>query len=424
MANENLNAKLLDTAINTMNRNRTLLFTINLIAALLLTVVYLERASLDKKQRENAVIAHIRYCRTLNELLYIEFSHLHESQKQTFPTCSDLKAIKDYVAIYSRPEDDLTAISKNIFRLHRIQNELSGVKLENANATPFGFGLPVPRNDLVIICGFLLLMLYMWLVFSFNQHARILTKIKLLFPEERSVRQNEVEATINDLVELNFLFRTYKGGWVAILVRFLYLLAPLSMTAATLNDFLPDADSKYLEQLSGILTASFIIKILITATLWIIGYRIIAFDKKTNKEPKDLISLCGLRLEISKENASRILGNAVTEDSFRLTGEDILGLENKKDVKSLLLVFSENKLISIDIIYSDTIRWHSSEEFAQKLSETFGLPFGFWNISSSSSEGTLEFKDFSLKIDSETNRIILSSKTIDEEKAKKESFKF
>jgi hypothetical protein len=46
-------------------------------------------------------------------------------------------------------QSSLKEIGKSIFRLHVIQNEMKAAKLETANVAPLGFGLPVPRNDLV-----------------------------------------------------------------------------------------------------------------------------------------------------------------------------------------------------------------------------------------------------------------------------------
>lgn len=298
MENQNLNTKLLDTAIKTMERNRTLLFAINLVAALVLVVVYLERASFDTVQREAHLVAFQERCKALNELLQKvpNWHKLSTKEQDEFCSCYDLKKMRSFVvvnSVYYPSEDIKTAalkdIGKGIFRLHRIQNEMESAKLETANVSPLGFGLPIPRNDLVVICGVLLLMLYIWLAFSFEQHARITGKIKRLFPETKTERGDEARAGINDLIELNFLFRTSKGGMTALFVKGLYLLAPVAMTIAIINHISPDATENFKESVNQIWMIPRLLQLIITLILWVIGFKILRSDKKSNIEPIESI---------------------------------------------------------------------------------------------------------------------------------------
>lgn len=299
MEKANLNTRLLDTAIKTMERNRTLLFTINLIAALVVVVVYLERYSFDKQQREAHLIAFQERCEALNKALekVPNWDTVSQEKKDEFKTCSNLDPINAFVVTNSllfpskeAKEASLKEISKSIFRLHVIQNEMKVAKLETANVTPLGFGLAVPRNDLVIICGVLLIILYLWLAFSFNQHARITEKIKLLFQESEPEEYNRTQTTLNELIELNFLFRTSTRTpteiITAIFVWALYLSAPLAMTIANINDlYHPDATKNYLEYINEIWEVPRMFEIIIMLILWGISISILKSDKRTNIEP-------------------------------------------------------------------------------------------------------------------------------------------
>lgn len=431
MDNQLLNVKLLETSINTMVRNRTLLFTINLIAALLLTVVYLEIASFDEKQREGHLIAYKDRCGEINATLNTSdyWKKLSTDEKNKFIACSKPDDIREYVITNNQALSlsgvQLKIISANIYKLHRIQNEMNEVLLDKATAAPLGFGLPIPRNDLVLLCGVLLIILYMWLAFSFAQHARIITKIKLLFPENKSGEYNSQQATVNDLVELNFLFRTNRSRIITFLVKFLYFLAPIAMTIATINDyFFLNVTEEYRVYLTPTVNVSSVVKIIITVILWVIGRYINRSDRITNKEPRELIVLCGLKLGMTKNEVSKALKISVLSD-IKDTFELNSGTNSLKDfqcAEKILLNFSEEKITLIEITYSNNIQWNSSEEFARRLSKLFDLSFDSWNLSASSNRGEIEFEDFTLKIDSRKNQITLIDKKISEEESKKKDF--
>lgn len=293
MENYHLSTRLLDTAIKAMERNRALLFTINLIAALILVVVYLETASFDNKQRDGHLIVYQFRCNSLNEMLKSvpNVGLVSEEDKKSFRECSDLNKMRGFVTANSTDQAQLEAISTQIFRLHRIQNEMREVKLGVANVAPLIFGIQVPRNDIVIICGVLLVILYTWLAFSFDQLARITTKIKNLFPEAHRREEEDgdegTEATISDLVEINFLFRTSKGGVMSLLVKAIYWLAPVAMTIATINDLNsatggPPVLERYIWEISKY---PIFTQLVITLLLWAIGYKVNRSDKRSNVTP-------------------------------------------------------------------------------------------------------------------------------------------
>jgi hypothetical protein len=291
MENQNLNTRLLDTAVKAMERNRTLLFTINLIAALVVVVVYLERYSFDMQQREAHLVVFQERCSKLNESVtkIYNWAELSEKERNEYCGCYDLDKIRSYLTVnqsqYSKKE--IEENSRTLSKLYLIRNEMSSTKLDTANVSPLGFGLPVPRNDLIIISGILLLVLYTWLAFSFSQHARITEKIKLLFSENNVEENNPARTTINELIDLNFLFRTNDRSIVTFLVKVLYFSAPVSMTIATINEYHSDAPKTYNEYVQAILFFPRLIMIVITGILWIIGFIINHSDKKTNVEPAE-----------------------------------------------------------------------------------------------------------------------------------------
>ncbi len=284
MENQHLSVKLLDTAIKAMERNRTLLFTINLIAALIFVVVYLERFSFDMKQGEGYLIAYQERCQELNRLIASTpgWPAVSEEEKKSFEGCQDLNKIRGYITANSTDKDQLEAVSRQMYRLHIILNEMSATKLPTANVVPAGIGLVIPRNDMVIICGVLLVILYAWLAFSFEQLARVTAKIRQLFPEAKLVEGNGTQASVSDLVDINFLFRTDEGGMAAKLVKGLYLLAPISMTIATANDLSLNTTKSFSEYLNAVLQVPLMIQAMIVAVLWVIGYNVTKSDKKVN----------------------------------------------------------------------------------------------------------------------------------------------
>jgi hypothetical protein len=282
MKSQHLSEKLLDTAISSMQRNRTLLFTINLIAALILVVVYMERYSFDMKQREGHLIAYKDRCKELNQGLpsVPHWNDLSADDQNSFKGCADLDKIQAFVISNTENAAQLEALSVPFYKLRRIRNEMNTVKLPEGSVAPLGIGVPVSRNDMVIICGFLMLILYTWLAFSFEQLARITAKIKQMYPEPRSAEAHESQATVKDLVDVNFLFRTDEPGLAAFFVKVLYLLAPISMTVATLNNLYFDTTKGFADYLRGIMHVPLMIQAMLVVAMWVIGYNVTKSDDK------------------------------------------------------------------------------------------------------------------------------------------------
>jgi hypothetical protein len=135
---------------------------------------------------------------------------------------------------------------------------------------------------MVLILGFLLIILYAWLAFSFEQLARVTAKITKLFPEPKLGGGEGTQATVSDLVELNFVFRTSKPGVATVLVKVLYFLAPIALTVATINDLYAETTKNYEGYLKSILQAPLMIQSGMAVALWVIGYNINKSDKDVN----------------------------------------------------------------------------------------------------------------------------------------------
>jgi hypothetical protein len=286
MEDQQLNIKLLETAIGAMQRNRTLLFAINLIAALVLVLVYLEWFSIDQGQMQGYLIAYQGRCTELRNTMQktLQWECLTSDEKDNFNDCSDLDKISRIIITNINERVQLTGMSMSLFKLHQNRNDLTSTKLGTANVTPLGLGLEVPRNDMYVILGVLLVTLYIWLAFSFSQHARITTKIKKLFPEP-DPENRETQATISDLVELNFLFRTSQGGKTLWVVKVLYWLAPISMTIASINNSILKTSEGFRAYLAALAQIPLIVQWALTIALWVIGYYVNKSDKVANVEP-------------------------------------------------------------------------------------------------------------------------------------------
>jgi hypothetical protein len=284
MENQSLSTRLLDTAIKAMERNRALLFTINLIAALIFVIVYLDRYSFDMQQGKGHLIAYQGHCEKLSGKLrqLPGWSQIPPEEVRFFDGCADLNRIRGFITANIKDSSTLAEVSEPMYRLHIIQNEMGSIRLPAGSMTPLGIGLPTPRNDMIIICGVLLVILYIWLAFSFEQLARVTAKITTLFPERDSEKGDTPRATVSDLVELNFLFRTSKGGAAKILVKGLYLLAPIAMSVATVNDLYPETTRSYQEYLKSILQVPLMVQAMMVIVLWIVSYDINNSDGNVN----------------------------------------------------------------------------------------------------------------------------------------------
>jgi hypothetical protein len=308
--NQQLNIKLLETAIGAMQRNRALLFTINLIAALVIVLVYLERFSIDKAQMEGHLIAYHGRCNELRKEMEktsrwialgpdgrnqfkgfpgemeetSQWDALSQEDKIEFNGCSELDKVSEVIHAQIGDTALLKRMGKSLFKLYQNRNDIATVKLGTADVTPLGIGLQVPRNDMYIILGVLLVTLYTWLAFSFNQHARITTKINRMFPEPDDGGK-ETQATVNDLVDLNFLFRTTESRRTRWAVKTLYWLAPISMTLASINNSIPDTSEGFRQYFETLVRVPLLAQWVLTIVLWGIGYSVHKSDEVANIEP-------------------------------------------------------------------------------------------------------------------------------------------
>ena len=287
-----LRNRALDAAIAAMARNRVLIFTLNLIAAIVLITVYLESGSFDESYRGGYLFA-----------LDNAYSKLHEEIPDSLLLSGtiedDLNKIEKWaVAVYPGKNKDkewMLKISKQILRIYRIKNEMNLIKLPESPSFPFGFA--IPRNDLVPIAGLLMVLLYAWLKFSFNQLARIVNNLKDFFKNDDDDVENNLthnnsnedkQSLFTQIISMHYLFRTSEGGASAWLVRALYFSPPFAMIVALINDLhslfyrysFTDSFRGYLIEISLlrlILVAS------ITMILCFIAYQIHFADSHVNK---------------------------------------------------------------------------------------------------------------------------------------------
>lgn len=290
MENQQLNVKLLETAIGAMQRNRALLFAINLMAALVIVLVYLERFSIDKAQMEAHLLAHRGRCKEIRVVMEKTpgWASLSQDDQGQFKDCSDPDRMSRLILANAPEDEPLRAMSKSLFKLRRNRNDMNSTRLGTADVTPLGLGLQVPRNDMYIILGVLLVTLYTWLAFSFNQHARITTKIKRMYPEPDLASSGE-RATVSDLIELNFLFRTSHDRKTRLVVKTLYWLAPISMTLASINNSLPDTSDDFRAYFNSLVRIPLMAQWGLTIVLWAIGYSVNRSDNVANIDSTETV---------------------------------------------------------------------------------------------------------------------------------------
>lgn len=281
MENHNLSIKYLDAAIKTMERNRALLFTISLIAALIMAAVYLDRYSFDTKQAARHLVFYKSRCDSIHQELKSVpgWDASVAGHAESLSGCADLDKVSAFVVRNVSDGDKLKNLSEKVYRLHVIQNEMNEVRLPQASMAPLGIGLPIPRNDMVILCGALLVVLYLWLAFSFRQLANITEKIDKLFSDEGSGALKAERATVHDLVEINFLFDASKGGVTALLVWTIYLMAPASMSLAFLSDYVLWLPAGTEDLMSVPLAAQAVM----TVMLWAVSFFILNADKRIDR---------------------------------------------------------------------------------------------------------------------------------------------
>ena len=260
-----------------MARNRALLFTINIVVAVLLVTVYLERWSFDLSLRRGYLLA----------IEDIKKQLIARGLPGDLVSEGDVDGIEKVVfekrTTTTMPEDWLEAVSFQMFRLRRIKNDMGQIALPASQGLPIG--LVVPRNDLVPIAGLFLLILYSWLCFSFRQLGSIVTTLRNTFVAEDSDRPDKENAALfRKIIELHFLFRTSKRGPARFFVLALFYSSPIAMAICLLNDFISvsGAGEPFRAMLRAISSPRLILETIITVCLGFIGYQIYLADRGIN----------------------------------------------------------------------------------------------------------------------------------------------
>lgn len=282
-----LRNRALDAALGAMARNRALLFTINMVAAAVLITVFLERQSFDDLQREHYLFA---VQEIKNELtgrglpassFGLDRAHIEQIENWAFECWTNGKvANKPNISIDKAWKE---SVSRQLYRLHRVHNDLSQVALPSTQWLPIG--VSVPRNDLVPIAGLLLLILYSWLCFSFRQLAGIILVLRRTFVGDKGAADAEGSARFfRDVIELHFLFRTSKRGLARFFVKGLYYSPPIVMIIALLNDVASTAGVG--DPFQGVLLAITTVRTVLVAGLCValgfIAYQITLADRDVN----------------------------------------------------------------------------------------------------------------------------------------------
>jgi len=228
MTGPQISERVLDAAIKSMERSRTLLFTVNLIAALVLMIAYLEHFGFNDAQKENYLLAFDDRCNMLVKL--VRQGELDSAECKN-PSEESIQKL-EHKLLTSKKFDQKTFedISFHLYKLHLIYNEISDVKFNTGTVAPLGIGVPISRNDMLVIFCFLLMTFYVWLLFSFRQLASIVTYISDHSPQG-------VEK-INKLIDLNFLFRTKDNKEDKKLLGIVFLIiysAPITVAISTFS---------------------------------------------------------------------------------------------------------------------------------------------------------------------------------------------
>ena len=274
--------KALDAAIAAMSRNRALLFSLNLLSAMVVITVFLERADIDNSQREQYVIA----------LQDIQAEMRSSKVPDSIFTTADPKVIEQW--FFSQPKMELSRrkeISKSLYRLRVVRNDMSKVALPADQHLPIG--IAVPRNDLVPITALLMVSLYAWLVFSFQQLADIIERLRSVFADKGDDYEGKKQFTdgtllcqplISQIIEFHFLFRTSRGGPTRWFVHALYFSPPIAVVLALANDLysISERTHEWHGVLMELSSGRFMIETACLVALVFIGYHIKLADHAIN----------------------------------------------------------------------------------------------------------------------------------------------
>jgi len=288
----------LDAAIGAMSRNRGLLLTINLIAAVVLVTVYLERESFDEKQRRGHLVAVHGIAKRLTDLRLLQDSSDPDIKE---PDNLMTRALKlsgatpaPWTNLYidgeqvSSRRDWLAKVGEEIYRLNVVRNEMKYARLPQGQMLPIG--IAVPQNDFVPVAGLLLLVLYSWLLFSFRQLAAIIERIRKLLtgPSESSAEDpkgiRRVQGMVREIIEFHFLFRTSKRGAASWFVRALYFSPPIVMLIAFSNDLysITNRSGEWQELLRNFVTFRMLLLVSLTVALTFVAYEVRLADRAVN----------------------------------------------------------------------------------------------------------------------------------------------
>jgi hypothetical protein len=238
-----LRSRALDAAIGAMRRTRALLFTINILASLVLIGVYTERFSFDDRQLAGHLLALEDAFADLKEQgvclgKHGEHAKLPELQENVWAMVASRVSDHDPSAGVSIKW--AIEVGRDIMQVHLINNELAAYRLPPGQPLPIG--VQIAHNDMVTVSGVFLVLLYAWYCFSFRQLANIAKKIRLLFLREEETgpqAPNPSDASKKlwrEIVDLHFLFRTSSGGIVALFVKALYYSPPIAFGIGFAND--------------------------------------------------------------------------------------------------------------------------------------------------------------------------------------------
>lgn len=292
----------IEAAVTAMKRNRALLLTINLIGALMLVTIYVERFSFDEIQRENYLFAFLDIKGKV-DALGVDIDDATALNAVLLSSLEE-RVIGKWEEWKSDPEKRKKA-SSQLYRLRRLYAEMNRLQLPSNQIIPIG--LSVPHNDVVPIAGLFLVLLYGWFYCSHSNFNYILRKIKTSFlaSESKVIDQTELDVFWQSL-DLHFLFRTSELGMTKLFVKGLFFSPPVIMSLALINDLLSgtDWDSVFQNALRFSLTSRFLIDLTLAVILWFIAYAV-----NQSESDVDHTYMVEIRKQVEKPSKRRMRCN-------------------------------------------------------------------------------------------------------------------
>lgn len=181
---------------------------------------------------------------------------------------------------------------------------------------------------------------------------------------------------------------------------------------------------------------SFLFTLVFTLTCYLTGA---AQNKTCTLKLSQAPEIRGLRLGMEIKQVLSLLpqldikpadefGYSHTNFSFyQMTDEELKRLKfDGKGISSIGLDFLDGKLISLMVMYADTVRWASLDEFASKLNASFNLP-GVWQSNGFDKSLTCDGFEIRASLAGNTGSLFLfditSERTLVKRKAEKEEKK-